>query len=145
MGCREAGGECRNGTQGWKEAWMKNEGWTHRWAAHKAGWVFQREKRGDLGIGGTRATCWKQWHLNRQRERVQRREKRKEWVHRLRKRTGRERRKPWSSHGWSWRDTIRPLQTHQVFAPRLRGWPATTTEALPGPGELLPRSPLIDN
>lgn len=66
-----------------------------------------RERRGViLEWGGTGATCWKQWNLNRQRERVQRSKKRKEWVHCLRKRTEREKRKPWANYGWSWRSSV---------------------------------------
>ena len=131
-----------------RKPWMRNEGWTHRRAAHRQdgssrerrgvslemwgqGWSFQNNERWTGKETGFREVGKGKKELNAKGE----------------KQKGK--RKLCSNYGWWWEaalwSPIGPLQTYKVFAPRIKGWMAITIEAFTRPDHLPPRCSLIDN
>lgn len=112
-----------------------------------SGWIFQREKRGELGDVGTGRSFQnnERWTGKETAFREAGKGK-KELNVKGEKQKGK--RKLCSDYGWWWEAAlwgqIGPLQTYKVFAPGIRGRMAITMEAFTRAGHLLPRCRLID-
>lgn len=148
MGCRKAGGEYWNGTWGWKETLDEKWRMDLQKSSPPSGWIFQREKRGELGYVGTGRSFQnnERWTGKETGFREAGKGK-KELNAKGEKQKGK--RKLCSNYGWWWEvalwGPIGPLQTYKAFAPRIRGRMAITIEVFTRAGHLLPRCPLIDN